>query len=746
MKGWEMILEKLGAKITGPRARWVTLLVWIAAAVVLSVTLPAVGEHERNNAPNLDADNPSIQAAALMEEHFPSTSGIPALLIWHRDKGLSDEDYALIRQTSQQLAEQPLEGQGPIIPLHQMPQQAVMALASEDGTTLVQPIAFTEGLETELLKESLHELRERVAEAAGFDPFQLELGNDSSLIARISGPAGITVDATDLFLDADIVLLIATVLLVLVLLLLIYRSPVLAFIPLIGVGFAYLVTSPILGWMAKEGWITVDAQAISIMTVLLFGAGTDYCLFFITRFRQELTRDRDRKAALRRSFQGASGAIAMSGFTVVLSLFALLAAQYGAYDRFAVPFSLSILIMMVASLTLVPALLAIIGRASFYPFIPRTPEEEQERASKRGKPYIPKDPERTLGAAIGRLVITKPWTVVLSCTISLGILASFATQISYTYDLLSSFPKDMPSREGFDLIAEAYAPGDLAPATVVVRDGGSADLTDTLGRHPLIDHVGERQISNSDPELSAYNVVFGINPYSPEAMSAIPELQAAAVETLKAAGVADAETAVWIGGQTAEQHDTREVTVRDNRVIIPLVIGLIVILLLAYLRSVTATVYLILTVLLSYAAALGLGWLILHYGMGIDAIQGAIPLYSFVFLIALGEDYNIFMISSIWQKRKTMPLLQAIKEGVAETGGVITSAGLILAATFAVLATLPIQVLFQFGLITAIGVLMDTFIVRPFLVPAITAILGKKAFWPGKAELVSEKRSKLSEH
>jgi RND superfamily putative drug exporter len=148
-------------------------------------------------------------------------------------------------------------------------------------------------------------------------------------------------------------------------------------------------------------------------------------------------------------------------------------------------------------------------------------------------------------------------------------------------------------------------------------------------------------------------------------------------------------------------------------------------------------------VLLSFAAALGLGWIILHYFMGVDAIQGAIPLYAFVFLIALGEDYNIFMISSIWQKRKIMPLKQAIKEGVSETGGVITSAGLILAATFSVLATLPIQVLVQFGLITAIGVLMDTFIVRPFLVPAITTLLGKKAFWPAKVELIEETKQSL---
>jgi putative drug exporter of the RND superfamily len=736
------MFTKIGGLFTGPKARWATLVVWIAIAAILTVALPAVGDEERNNAPNLPDNSPSVEAAALLKEYFPANTGLPALLVWHREGGLNEQDYGLIIETSRQLADSPLQGQEAGIPLHQLPPPVLQGMASEDGSTLVQPVPFQEGMETEELKESLHKLQDRIRTTAGNDPFAVETGTELS--ARITGPAGIAVDATDLFLNADFVLLLATVLLVLVLLLLIYRSPILAVIPLVGVGFAYAVTSPLLGWMAREGWIAVDSQAIAIMTVLLFGAGTDYCLFFITRFRQELTKSSDRKTALRRSFQGASGAIAMSGFTVVLSLLALLVAKFGAYHRFAVPFSLSILIMMIASLTLVPALLAIIGRASFFPFIPRTTEEERELAKKKGKTYKPHDPERKMGARIGNLVIAKPWRVVVSCTLVLGLLAAFATQISFTYDLLSSFPKDMPSRQGFETIAKAYTPGELAPVTVIVKDGGAeSDLRETLAANAAVDHVGERQVSEIDNAYSSYSVVLDINPYSLEAMAAIPELKEVMAAKLEADGVANADSSVWLAGQTAEQYDTKMVTDRDNAVIIPLVIGLIAVLLLAYLRSITATAYLILTVLLSYAAALGLGWIILHYGFGVEAIQGSIPLYSFVFLIALGEDYNIFMISSIWQKAKIMPLKQAIKEGVAETGGVITSAGLILAATFAVLATMPIQVLVQFGLITAIGVLMDTFIVRPFLVPAITAIVGKAAFWPGRLK-TAEQRKEVS--
>ncbi|KXG08960.1 putative membrane protein mmpL10 [Anoxybacillus sp. P3H1B] len=465
------MFHSIGALVSGPKTSWATLIVWVAMAIILSVSLPAAGDQKQNNAVNLHKDSPSLQAARVMEKYFPGESGLPALVVWHRPDGLNEQDFRLMAEISQQLKEKPLKGQKSLLSLHQFPPLALKQMVSEDDSTLVQPIIFDESMEPEQLKKSLHALQDRIKKASGTDPFTTAMDAPDKLSLRISGPAGIAVDATDLFLNADFVLLIATVLLVLVVLLLIYRSPLLAIIPLIGVGFAYAVTSPLLGWMAKKGWIVVDSQSLAIMTVLLFGAGTDYCLFFITRFRQELMRDSNRFHALRRTFREASGAIAMSGFTVMLALLALLVAKYGAYERFAVPFSLSILIMMLASLTLVPALLAIIGRVAFFPFIPRTPEEEQRRAVEKGKDYKPKKARRTLSAAVGQLVVTKPRRVVIACTITLGLLAAFASQITFTYDLLSSFPKDMPSREGFERIAESYSPGELAPVSVIVKNG-----------------------------------------------------------------------------------------------------------------------------------------------------------------------------------------------------------------------------------------------------------------------------------
>ncbi|WP_138495427.1 MMPL family transporter [Paenibacillus pinistramenti] len=723
------------ASLAGKRGRWITLSVWVIAAVVLNLLLPGINKEEVNNAANLPDSSPSVQAEALVAKEFPSGKGVPALFVWHREGGLTDEDLGHIQKLSAELTASPLPEQVFVVPLDQMPLQALKAQLSEDGSTLVSTVLFEKSAETAALKDSLDQFKQLAEKEFGTDPFAQKTTADD-LSARVTGPAGISVDATGLFQNADFSLMMSTVILVLVILLLIYRSPILAFIPIVAVGFAYLVTSPILGVMAHNGWITADSQAISIMTVLLFGAGTDYCLFLISRFRQLLHEERSKGRALLGAITGSSGAIAMSGFTVVLALLTLLLAKYGTYQRFAVPFSVSILIMGIASLTLVPALLAVLGRGSFWPFVPRTPEMAAERAASKGKPAPVQKQSKQL---IGRAVVRKPWLILGVTVVLLGALASFSTQIKFTYDLLSSFPKDMASREGYELIGSKFTPGELAPVQLIVdSEGKETDLADALKGLDYVSEVSDAQQGAGNKQLQSYSLQFTMNPYSQEAMDHIPDLREAAEKSLQSAGITDVEDKVWISGQTATQYDTRETGNRDNSVIIPVVIGLITLLLLLYLRSIVATVYLVATVILSYFSALGLGWIIIHYGLGADAIQGAIPLYAFVFLVALGEDYNIFMISSIWEKRKIMPLKDAIREGVSETGSVITSAGIILAGTFAVLASLPIQVLVQFGIITAVGVLLDTFLVRPFLVPAITVLLGRFAFWPGRHAEVKE--------
>jgi putative drug exporter of the RND superfamily len=735
-------IKNYGNAVSGKKGRWIVLLAWLVLAAVLNMTLPQANSQKNEMAPNLAEETWSEQANKIAEKEFPASSGTPALLTWYRDSGITDNDLSLIQQYTKDVMENPVSSQDTIVPFYQFPLPVLKDQLSKDGTTLILPLSFKKGADKEKIAEGIKQLKEKSASIFSPDPTKAKIKDANKLILRVTGPAGIAQDATELFSQGDLSLLLGTVAIVLVLLLVIYRSPILAFIPLLGVGIAYGVISPLLGGIGKAGWVVFDSQALSIMTVLLFGAGTDYCLFLISRFRSYLEVEKDKRVAMIRSLKGSSGAIAMSGLTVVFSLLVLLLSKYGAIHRFAIPFSVSILIMMIASLTLIPALLSIFGRVSFFPLIPRTKEMQEERARKKGKSIPVKRKKEGFGLKLGNFIIKRPKLLMTATILFLGVFALFSTKIQYTYDTLSSFPKDMPSREGFDLIAEHFNPGELAPVQVILQtDGKESSVKTGVEKLPYVAHVSDPNQGAQDQNIVSYNVELDVNPYSNEAMDYIPDLRKKIESTMKNDGIADPSKKVWIGGQTAVQFDTRQTTTDDAFVIIPIVIGIIALLLLVYLRSITSMLYLIGTVLLSYFSALGLGWVVLHYLFDVDAIQGFIPLYSFVFIVALGEDYNIFMISSIWKKSKEMPLLQAIKEGVAESGAVITSAGLILAGTFAILTTLPIQVLVHFGTITAIGVLLDTFIVRPLLVPALTVLLGKWAFWPSKRNLLAVERN-----
>lgn len=716
-------LEQWGSMVASKKGRFLALGCWVLLVLVLSFAWPQINSIESETGKNLPDTEMSEQAAAIIAEEFPNDAGTPLLLVWHRESGLTPADFGAIQNVYAELNSNPLEHQTLVPPYDKMPPQALSASASDNGSTIVTPVFFEKDVATDVLQESLDTLSKTM------DSNNVQLDQDLSsdaLHVRYSGPVGIATDAVSLFSQADVKLMIATVLLVLVLLILIYRSPLLAIIPLIVVGLAYGVISPTLGFFAEQGWIDKDSQAVSIMTVLLFGAGTDYCLFLISKYREILLDVEDKATAMKLAVKESGGAIMMSALTVVIGLATLSLAHYGSFQRFAVPFSFGVLIMGIAALVVLPAILVIIGRVAFFPFTPRTEEMAKAKGKKQHKP------SHKVSHKIGHFVTHKPWIVIAVTVLLLGGLAAFVPRIQYTFDLLSSFPEDMPSREGFTLIEENFSPGELAPVQLVIDTQGSdVNLQQQLTKIPYIDNVSDIQIGTKNNSIQLYELSLNANPYAQESLEHIPELKAEVVKLLKDSGIKDADSHVWLGGETASQYDTKQITERDESVIMPTMIALIALLLFVYLRSVTATVYLLATVIISYFGALGAGWLILHHVMGAEAISGSIPLYAFVFLVALGEDYNIFMISEIWKKRKTKDHLTAVEEGVVHTGSVITSAGLILAGTFAVLATLPIQVLVQFGVVTAIGILLDTFIVRPLLVPAITTVLGKYAFWPG---------------
>ncbi|PBB04806.1 MMPL family transporter [Salimicrobium humidisoli] len=723
------LLKNWGETIAGSKTRWVTLLIWIALVAVVSVVWPQVNDETTGGSQLLPEETMSVEASDIADEQFPNDAGVPLLLVWHRDGGLEQEDLQNINTLYQNLDEDPLEYQSMIPPFGKLPPQALLDSASGDEEALTTPVFFSEEATTDDLQPVLSNLQKRITEITGENYFDTDLAEDGMHI-RYTGAVGIQIDSTELFSTADITLLISTVLLVLFLLVLLYRSPILAVVPLIGVGFAYGIISPLLGFMAEQGWIVVDSQAVSIMTVLLFGAGTDYCLFLITRYRDELLMEPNKYTALTKAIAHSGGAIMISALTTAAGLFTLVAAQYASYDRFAVPFSVAIIVMAVAVLTLLPALLALLGRTAFFPFIPRTEEMIQKLEDKKGKKVRRPKTKSRFSEWVGRITVKKPWTIITVTVVVLGILALFVPRINYTYGVFDSFPDDMPSREGFAIIGEHYPEGTVAPMQVLIRSDREVSLREDIAALDEVESVGEAEKGEENEEYEQYSVTLSIDPYSREAVAFVPELKNRVEDRLQEEGVKNPEDQVWINGETAGLYDTEKVTSRDQNIVIPVILVIIALILVTYLKSITAMGYLLLTVGLSYLSALGLGWLIIHYVMEEPAMQGLIPLYSFVFLVALGNDYNIFMISSIWKNREQMKLDAAISNGVSSTSGVITSAGLILAGTFAVLAVLPLQVLVQFGTVTAIGVLIDTFVVRPFLVPSITKVLGKYAFWP----------------
>lgn len=735
------MFKKIGEIVANPKTRWLTIFIWVLMIGVFSMVWPQVNEKETTDNQLLPDHTMSVEGNQIVNEEFSDDIGVPLLLVWHQEEGLQIQDVEKIQQLYTSLSEQPVSEQSFIPPFGEMPEEALLTSVSEDGKALITPIFFNEEASTNQLQTGLDELEEIIQTDIGKEVLDSKLESDH-LKVRFSGPVGIQTDAVSLFSNADITLLIATVLIVFILLIGLYRSPILALVPLVAVGIAYGLISPLLGFFADKGWIVVDGQTISIMTVLLFGAGTDYCLFLISRYRDELRQHEDKYIALKNAITGTGGAIMMSSMTTVIGMLALGLAYYASYDRFAVPFSLSIFIMGISALTLLPAILALLGRIAFIPFIPRTEEMMMQREKEKGKKIRRPKQAHRFGRKLGELVTGKPWTIIIATTILLAGLAAFVPKMQFTYGLLDSFPKDMPSREGFTLIEEHYPPGEIAPVKLVVdTKGKEISLEEPLKNHSLVERVEEVKEGKAKKDYQLWEFTLNINPYSTEAVESIAEFKQLSNDVLQEAGIPAEDQSIWLVGETATLYDTDQITTRDQSIIIPVLLIVIAALLFVYLKSLVATIYLLATVLLSYVSALGLGWIVLHYGFGVQEIQGLIPLYAFVFLVVLGEDYNIFLVSSIWQKRKTMPLKQAIATSVAETGSVISSAGLILAGTFSVLAVMPLQVLVHFGAITAIGILLDTFIVRPLLVPAITTVLGRYAFWPGKYWKVDEKES-----
>jgi len=670
----------------GRRAKFAVLAVWLLVAGIAGSYAGKLEDAEKNEPSSFLPGSAESVAALNAVKRFRSGETVPAVIVYRRPGGLTAADRAAIARDRAALNARLPVATSAIPP----------PIPSRDGTSalLVAPIA-PHG-ESRLLTGAVDRLR---AVAEGAPPPGLEV--------RISGPAGFSADAISVFRQINGTLLFATAGLVFVLLIIIYRSPIFWAIPLVTVLFAEATARGIAYGLAQAG-VTINGQTAGVLPVLVFGAGTDYALLLVARYREELRRHEDRHDALRVALRRAGPAIVASGLTVIAALLCLTVAEVNATSGLGPVSAVGIAVAMVAMLTLLPAALAIFGRRAFWPFVPR---------------YGGAGTDATHGTwrRLGERIAARPRRVWVGAGAGLAILCLGLTQLSTGLTSGNQFRNSVESVQGQRLIADAFPAGTNAPTTVVVPDAARAPAV--VGAVQRVPGVARAQVVERTPGVGArVQVTLAADPYSQRAFDLIPGLRTSA----KAAG----GRAVLVGGPTAEERDLRVAAARDDRVIVPIVLAVVFLILAALLRALVLPLLLMGTVVLSYAAALGIGGFFFAHVFGFPGADPSLPLFAFIFLVALGVDYNIFLMTRVREETLRHGTRMGTIRGLAVTGGVITSAGIVLAGTFSTLAVLPLVSLTEIGFTIAVGVLLDTFVVRSILVPALVLDTGDRVWWP----------------
>jgi len=684
------------------RAKWIIAALWLAAmAAVLLGGLPAKYSDAERNEPSSFLPGDAESTRALEQpERIEGGEQAALTVVYRREGGLTLADRRRINKDRRELNALKLPSTS----------RFALPVKSRDGTAEIVRAQITSDGEGDTIRKPVETVRERVSDPGG------------GLQAKVTGPAAYSADAIEVFEGINGTLLLAAFALVLVLLIAIYRSPIFWLIPIVAVGFAELATRAI-GFGLSELGVTVNGQSSGILSVIVLGAGTDYALLLVARFREELRRSEDKRKAMTRALSTAGPAILASGLTVIAALLCLALAEVNGTAGLGPIAAMGVAVAMLAMLTLLPALLLIFGRRAFWPFVPRVGS---------------KGPDETHGRwrRIGEKVAARPRrvsvrTVALLLVMSLGLL-----NLSDGLTQGNQFRGDVESVEGQRLLSKAFPSGTNAPTDIVVPTAAGADavsdaVADVEGVasvKPVVRGPRETQTIFEGAQV-LLSATLKPDPYSTEAFDLIPKIRDAAH---RAGG-----PGTLVGGPTAIEADLRDAAGRDNRLIVPLALLVVFAILAALLRAIVAPVMLIATVVLSFAASLGVGAVVFDVIFGFPGSDPSLPLFAFVFLVALGIDYNIFLMARVREETMRHGTREGMLRGLAVTGGVITSAGVVLAGVFAALGVLPLVFLTEIGFVVAFGVLLDTFVVRSLLVPALTFQLGPRIWKP--SELASRR-------
>ena len=786
---------------SGPRAKWIVFLVWLVGIVIavgpLDLPTKFTDAEDNESTSYLPGDAESTKALTATED-LQGGELASAVIVYYRATGLTDADRAKIQSDAGKLTakrfpgvirdgakaagggppvRQPNGCAGPSTPLPGQPpgyQPFVGPVCSEDGKAAIAT-AYIEGNgQGDTILDPVDYWRDQVSNPGG------------GLEVKITGGAGYSADAIKVFEGINGTLLLAAVSLVIVLLILIYRSPIFLFVPLTAVIFAELLARS-LGYGLSELGVTINSQSSSIMSVLVLGAGTDYALLIVARYREELHHRLDRHEAMAAAMRSAGPAVLASASTVIAGLLCLTIAKVNGTSGMGPIAAMGVACAALSMLTLLPALLTICGRRAFWPFVPhstqwmaregvtagtlRTRIAEGSRFAAllpvlggclivlillpivilnallnrltRGlvpsvimgpldrnlfKPYEVRrfrheriaDETHGFWSRVGRWVARQPARVALGSVLILLVFCSGLAFYSTDLTTNDSYTTEVESVEGQDILARSFPAGASAPTDIVVPDAGAVQaVRRAVGGVDGVEIVSG-PVAQGEPGV-LIQAVLRPPPYSTDAFDLIDPIRDAAHR---------AAPGTLVGGPSAVEFDVREAAAWDSKVIPPIVLVVVFLILVGLLRAVVAPLILIGTVILSFLAALGVGYFAYDVIFGFPGSDPSLPLFAFVFLVALGVDYNIFLMARAREETLTHGTRAGMLRALAVTGGVITSAGIVLAGTFSVLAVLPLVFLTEIGFVVAFGVLLDTFLVRSVLVPALVEMIGPTIWWP----------------
>lgn len=676
------------------RIKWLVLVIsLLIVGSVGSFGSKLSAEYDNDVASFLPGDAESTKVIAELES-FNQDTAIPLILLAVRDGGLTPADQAYVTQAAQEVAG-----------LKDFDGQVLGPIPSENGEAIqaIVKLSIDEEAGFEAIPDDVSAARKAFSQDAP-DGLRLEL----------AGPAALAADQAKAFAGIDGILLLSAIGVVVVLLLLTYRSPILWIIPLFCGVASVFTAQGVVYLLAKYADLTVNGQSGGILSVLVLGASIDYALLLVARYREELANYADRHEAMAHALHRAAPAILASGATVVIGLLCLSLADLNSTSGLGPVAACGIVLSLFMMLVLLPALLVIVGRWAFWPFIPRLGDADKS--------------DTKLWARVGRGIARRPRIVWVGTTLALaaacfGIVKLDANGLSNE----EQFTTTQPSIEASKVLARYFDAGTGSPLLIVADAASTDQVTATLASVEGVDGATITPTGQAGDRV-ALEATLTDAADSPAA--------AATVERARAA-LADAPGNALVGGDTALNLDVKNAASRDNQLLIPLILGVVLLILIGLLRAIVAPLILLATVVLSFGAALGISALVFRYVFDFAGADTTLPLFAFVFLVALGIDYNIFLMTRVREEALVHGTRRGALIGLTATGGVITSAGLVLAGTFAALGSLPLVFLAELGFAVALGVLLDTIIVRSVLVTALNLDVGRHMWWPsalGKKE------------